>query len=198
MLFDVSLYHTELISIFEFNTFRNYAEVLLYTTVKIHTALGSASLSSGGLSRERWTKISTWWLFPCWSLFSSNCNAGHQRQRLYLFLFHQFIESLIKTTWTPESLKTLWQEWHTQLWALWKSTFFHLRLFLIFGWFLFQVCHKNQQTCPLWTTFPLIAYWLQLYLLMKGMLVPFIIKKQCCQASVTFYLSLLNFALLRI
>lgn len=148
MLFGVSLYHTELISIFEFITFRNYAEMLLYTTVKIHTALGSASLNSGGLSRERWTKINTWWLFPCWSLFSSNCNAGHQRQKLYLFLFHQFIE-FIKTTWTSESLKTLWQEWHTQLGALGKSTFFHLRLFLIFSWFLFQVCHKNQWTCPL-------------------------------------------------
>lgn len=157
MLFDVSLYHIDLISIFEFNTFRNYAEVILYTTVKIHTALVSASLSSGGLSRERWTKISIWRLFACWSLFSSNCNAGHQRQKLYLFLFHQFIESLIKDTWMPQSFKTLWQEWHTQLWALWKSTFCHLRLFLIFSWFLFQVCHKNQQTCPLWTTSPLIA-----------------------------------------
>lgn len=172
MLFDVSLYHIELISIFEFNTFRNYAEVLLYTTVKIHTALGSASLSSRGLSRERQTKISTWWLFPCWSLFPSNRNAAHQRQKLYLFLFHHFIESLIKTPWTPESLKTLWQEWHTQLWALWKSTFFRLRLFLIFSWFLFQFSHKNQQTIS-----PLTAYWLQLYLLINGMLAPLIIKK---------------------
>lgn len=177
MLFDVSLYHIELISIFEFNIFRTYAEVFLYTTVKIHRALGSASLSSGGLNRERQTKISTWWLFPCWCQFSSNINAGHQRQKLYLFLFHQFIESFIKTTWTPESLKILWQEWHTHLWALWKSTFFRLRLFLIFSWYLFIVGHKNQQTCPLWTNSALTAYWLQLYLLIKGILVPLIIKK---------------------
>lgn len=152
--------------------------MLLYTTVKIHTALGSASLVFGDWVGKDWQVYSkyTGTLSLLISVFIK-FNAGHQSQKLYLFLFHQYIESLIKTTWTPEGLKTLWQEWHTQLQALWKSTFFSLRLFLIFNWFFFQVCHKNLQTGPLWATSPLTAYWLQLYLLIKGMLVPLIIKK---------------------
>jgi len=41
MLFYVSLHHIELMSIYAVYTFKNYAEELLYATVKIHTALGS-------------------------------------------------------------------------------------------------------------------------------------------------------------
>lgn len=41
MLFSASLHHIELISVYAFHTLKNYAEELLYATVKIHTALGS-------------------------------------------------------------------------------------------------------------------------------------------------------------
>lgn len=176
MLFDVSLYHIELISIFEFNTFRNYAEVLLYTTVKIHTALTSASLSSGGLSRERQTKIVYGDSFPADLCFHQIAMQDTRGKSCTFFSFVNLLNHLFKPPELLRASRLLWQEWHTQLWALWKSTFCHLRLFLILSWFLLQVFHRNQQTCPLWITSPLTAYWLQLCLLIKGMLVPLIIN----------------------
>lgn len=47
MFFSVSLHRIELISIYAFYAFKNYAEELLYATVKIHTALGSGKPFQG-------------------------------------------------------------------------------------------------------------------------------------------------------
>lgn len=60
LLFSASLHHIELISVYAFYTLQNYAEELLYATVKINAALGSGKPHFLGVSRERKTRISMW------------------------------------------------------------------------------------------------------------------------------------------